>query len=101
MKDFTTKPGDVTLFKNAKINDRSPDHSGFIIVHRDIRAGEKIGISLWNGKPGSSKTLGGSVKDYYVKDPKKAALDKAVDAAVEYSNKNRAPIEDESSDLPF
>lgn len=102
MKDFTTRPGDVTLFKNTKINEKSPDHSGYVIAHRDIKAGEKIGISLWNGKPGSSKTLGGSVKDYYAKDPKKEALNKGIEAAVEHDRKSRMPkVEEDDSTIPF
>jgi hypothetical protein len=61
---FEAKPGDVCLFENEKAGHESaPDHRGYIVAHRDIKAGEKIQIALWSGRPGSARSFGGRVTD--------------------------------------
>jgi hypothetical protein len=61
---YESKPGDISLFENEKGgNEKAPDHRGYVLAHRDIKAGEKLEISLWNGKAGSSRTFGGKLAD--------------------------------------
>lgn len=61
---FKPKPGDVSLFENEKMGrEGAPDHQGYVIAHRDIKAGEKIAIALWAGKPNSPRSFGGKVSD--------------------------------------
>lgn len=65
---YEPKPGEVTLFDNSKRkNDIAPCHTGYIIAHRDIKAGEKVSLSLWKGKLGSPKTYSGKISDYMPK----------------------------------
>lgn len=45
---YDPKPGEVSLFETEKMGRESaPDHQGYFIAHRDIKAGEKIAIALW------------------------------------------------------
>lgn len=45
---YTPKPGDGTLFPNdRKSGDKSPDHTGFVLAHRDILKGEKLNLAGW------------------------------------------------------
>lgn len=61
---YEPKPGHVSVFENEKMGrENAPDHSGYIIAHRDIKAGEKIAIHLWLGKPNSSRSFSGQVSD--------------------------------------
>ncbi len=61
---FEAKPGDVCIFENEKAgNERAPDHRGYFVAHRDIKAGERIQIALWSGRPGSSRSFGGKITD--------------------------------------
>jgi hypothetical protein len=58
------KPGDVCLFENEKAgHERAPDHQGYFVAHRDIKAGEKIPIALWAGRVGSVRTFGGKITE--------------------------------------
>ena len=61
---YTAKPGDVSLFETEKAgHETAPDHRGYFIAHRDIKAGEKIAISLWAGKANSSRSFSGRVSE--------------------------------------
>ncbi|MBW6425444.1 hypothetical protein KX729_28920 [Rhizobium sp. XQZ8] len=61
---YEAKPGEVCLFENEKMGrEAAPDHQGYLIAHRDIKAGEKIAIALWCGKPNSARSFGGRVSD--------------------------------------
>jgi len=61
---YEAKPGDVSLFENEKAgHERAPDHRGYFIAHRDIKAGEKIEMVLWAGRPNSSRSFGGRLSD--------------------------------------
>lgn len=61
---YEPRPGEVCLFENEKMgNERAPDHRGYIIAHRDIKAGEKVSLSLWRGKPDGSRSFGGMLSD--------------------------------------
>ncbi len=61
---FEPKPGDVCLFENEKAgHENAPDHRGYFVAHRDIKAGEKIQIALWSGRPGSARSFGGKIGD--------------------------------------
>ena len=61
---YKAKPGDVSLFENEKAGHQSaPDHRGYFIAHRDIKAGEKVEFVLWSGRPNSPRSFGGRVSD--------------------------------------
>jgi hypothetical protein len=61
---YERKLGDISLFECEKMGRESaPDHQGYFIAHRDIKAGEKVGIALWAGKPNSARSFGGRVSD--------------------------------------
>jgi hypothetical protein len=61
---YKAKPGDVTLFENEKAgHDGAPDHRGYFIAHRDIKAGEKVELVLWSGRPNSPRSFGGRLSD--------------------------------------
>jgi hypothetical protein len=55
MTTYEPKPGDVSAFRNDKKgNEKAPDLKGYVMAHRDIKAGEKIELALWErrGKQG-------------------------------------------------
>lgn len=57
---YTAKPGDVCLFENEKAgHETAPDHRGYFIADRDIKAGEKVEFALWAGRPNSLRSFGG------------------------------------------
>ena len=61
---YKPKLGEVCLFENEKAgHERAPDHRGYLIAHRDIKAGEKIAIALWTGNPDSPRSFGGIAND--------------------------------------
>ncbi|MCQ1764706.1 hypothetical protein NOJ28_04105 [Neorhizobium galegae] len=52
------------MFENEKAGHKSaPDHRGYFIAHRDIKAGEKIELALWAGRPDSPRSFGGRLSD--------------------------------------
>jgi len=48
---FEDKPGKGPLFQNAK----GPSLKGHVIADRDIKAGEKIKLALWENKQRKSE----------------------------------------------
>ena len=61
---YEAKLGEVCLFENEKAgNARAPDHRGYFVAHRDIKAGEKIAIAIWNGSPDSPRSFRGTASD--------------------------------------
>lgn len=67
---YEPKPGDVSAFKNDKKgNEKAPDFRGYIIAHRDIKAGEKIELVLWT----RNGTTGGWFYSGKVSDPRMKA----------------------------
>lgn len=59
---YKAKPGDVSLFENEKAgHEGAPDHRGYFIAHRDIKAGEKVELVLWSGRP--NRSFGGRLSD--------------------------------------
>lgn len=61
---YKAKPGDVSLFENEKAgHEGAPDHRGYFIAHRDIKAGEKVHLVLWSGRPNSARSFGGRLSD--------------------------------------
>jgi hypothetical protein len=68
---YEAKPGEVCLFDNEKMgNERAPDHRGYVVAHRDIKAGERLAIALWAGRPDSARSFGGTIADM----PKNAGI---------------------------
>lgn len=48
MSDYQDKPGDGTLFVNTnKEKPTQPDRTGFVLAHRDIKAGERVRLAGW------------------------------------------------------
>lgn len=82
---YTPKPGDVSAFKNdQKGNEKAPNFKGYIMAHRDIKAGEKIELALWERKG----TQGGYFFSGKISDPR--------------PKKECQPSEDDDSDrIPF
>lgn len=61
---YKDKLGDVSLFENEKAgHEGAPDHRGYFIAHRDIKAGEKVELVLWSGRPNSARSFGGRLSD--------------------------------------
>jgi len=61
---YEPKLGEVCIFENDKLgHDRAPDHRGYIVAHRDIKAGEKLSIALWTGNRASARSFGGRIAD--------------------------------------
>jgi hypothetical protein len=57
---YNAKPGDVCLFENEKAgHETAPDHRGYFIADRDIKAGEKVEFALWVGRQNSLRSFGG------------------------------------------
>lgn len=54
---YESKPGDGVLFPTReKRSEKSPDMTGHVFAHRDMRKGDRIAISAWNktSKAGTS-----------------------------------------------
>jgi len=73
---YEQKPGDISVFKNTpkdgrELSPRAPNLTGYMIAHRDIRAGEKLEVSLWSRESsnGGNKFLSGQVQDPYQPQP--------------------------------
>ncbi|MFS2154508.1 MULTISPECIES: hypothetical protein [unclassified Rhizobium] len=61
---FKPRSGDVCLFENEKAgHEDAPDHRGYFVAHRDIKAGEKIQFVLWSGRKGSARSFGGRIDE--------------------------------------
>lgn len=61
---YKAKLGEVSIFENEKAgHQRAPDHRGYFIAHRDIKAGEKVELVLWSGRPNSSRSFQGRLSD--------------------------------------
>lgn len=57
---YEPKPGDGSLFKNErKTADNHPNATGYIIAHRDIKAGERLRLAAWtrDGSKGKFQSL--------------------------------------------
>ena len=44
---YEPRLGDGTLFPNERLSEKSPDHTGYIVAHRDILRGEKLSLAGW------------------------------------------------------
>ncbi|WP_018901459.1 hypothetical protein [Rhizobium sp. 2MFCol3.1] len=70
---FEPRMGDVCVFENEKAgHDSAPDHRGYFVAHRDIKAGEKIQFALWSGRPGSARSFGGRIDEPLSRAPKES-----------------------------
>jgi hypothetical protein len=57
---YEPKPGDGALFKNEhKTTDSHPGAKGYVIAHRDIKAGERLDLAAWTkeGTKGKFQSL--------------------------------------------
>lgn len=61
---YKARLGDVSLFETEKAGiESTPDHSGYLIAHRDIKAGERVDIALWAGHADSPRSFRGRLSD--------------------------------------
>jgi hypothetical protein len=61
---YKAKLGGVCLFENENAEyENAPDHQGYFITHRDIRAQEKVEFAVWAGRPNSPRSFGGRISD--------------------------------------
>ena len=45
---YEPKPGDGALFANQNRNsDNAPNATGYVVAHRDIKAGERLRLAAW------------------------------------------------------
>jgi uncharacterized protein (DUF736 family) len=64
---YEPKPGDCSLFKNDKKgNEKAPDFKGYVMAHRDIKAGEKLELAMWSRQG----TQGGYFYSGKISDPR-------------------------------
>ena len=48
---YEPRPGQGSLFRNDKRSkDTQPNATGYILAHRDIKAGEKVRLAAWTKK---------------------------------------------------
>lgn len=48
MPEYKSKPGDGALFINDKREkEEQPNATGYVLAHRDIKAGEKLRMAAW------------------------------------------------------
>lgn len=53
---YEAKPGDGALFANKnRTTDKHPNATGYVIAHRDIKAGEKLNLAAWTKTGGTGK----------------------------------------------
>jgi hypothetical protein len=72
---YEPKLGEICIFENEKAgHENAPDHRGYFVAHRNIKAGEKIPIALWAGRPGSVRTFGGRISEGQSTDADAAAV---------------------------
>ncbi len=73
---YERSPGDVVAWpKKPGAHEKAPDFSGDIIAHRDIRAGEKIRLSIWKKAGAKGTFLTGKVEDLRATDTSQAKRD--------------------------
>lgn len=53
---YEPRQGDGALFKNdKKTSDTQPNATGYVVAHRDIKAGEKLALAAWTKDAGKGK----------------------------------------------
>lgn len=62
---YEPSPGDGALFGNKKKEDgdKRPNSTGYVIAHRDIKAGEKLNLAAWTKTSGTGKFLSLKMSD--------------------------------------
>ena len=65
------RDGDGTLYENDRKEGRQPDYSGWVLAHRDIKAGEKLNLAGWwkGGLEGRAKFLSLKMSDVRGQEP--------------------------------
>jgi hypothetical protein len=62
---YEPRPGDASLFENDSSNERAPHWKGYIVAHRDIKAGEKVSLAMWKRNGARGTFLSGKVSDQF------------------------------------
>lgn len=78
---YERRPGDAVAWgKKPGDHEKAPDYSGDFIAHRDIKAGEKIRLSLWS----KGTFLSGKVEDLRAKNTAQSKPAAALDDEVPF-----------------
>jgi hypothetical protein len=85
---YESRPGDAVAWaRREEDNPKGPDFKGSIIVHRDVKAGEKISLALWKKDAGRGVFLSGKVEDFKTRPQATPTIDN--------------PPADDGADIPF
>lgn len=86
---YEPKPGDGSLFANKKREKEThPNATGYIIAHRDIKAGERLRLAAWTKEGTNGKFQSLKLSDDQAK--------------TESKPQQTAPADDDFSDpIPF
>jgi len=78
---YEVKPGDGALFGNKdRATDKHPNATGYVVAHRDIKAGEKLNLAAWTKTSGQGKFQSLRMSDpRNVEAPAPAAFDEPED----------------------
>ena len=62
---YEPRPGQGSLFKNDKKNtDNSPNATGYIVAHRDIKEGEKLRLAAWTKESANGRFQSLKLSDF-------------------------------------
>ena len=79
---YEPKPGDGALFQNEhRTADKHPNATGYVIAHRNIRAGEKLRLASWTKSTDRGKFMSLKLSDERERkpNPDPAANDRDLD----------------------
>ena len=62
---WTPRDGDGTLYQNDRKEGNQPDYNGWVLSHRDVKAGEKLSLAGWwkGGADGRAQFLSLKMSD--------------------------------------
>jgi len=100
---YEGKPGRGGVWPNKSDNSQAPVFKGHFLAHRDIKAGERVDLALFQNTSANAQAPAYDVK---VQDPwvKGEQREKRVEQARQVVQPRRAPVdtaEDFDDDIPF
>ena len=70
---YEPKPGDGALFPNEhRTTDKHPNATGYVIAHRNIKAGEKLRLASWTKTTDRGKFMSLKLSDEREREPEPA-----------------------------
>jgi len=61
---YEPKNGDAAIFPNDKRgNEKAPDMRGYVLAHRDLKAGEKVELAMWKRDGSNGGFYSGKISD--------------------------------------